>query len=622
MATKTLSVKLSLNDKQFQTNLRKSTRSLQKFGNKLKNVGDTVVKNFTVPMLGIGVAAVKMASDFEEVRDRFEVVFSDISKDANKTAKDLADGFNLSDKEALELLGSTGDLLAGFGFTQVEALELSNKVQQLAADLASFNNFSEGATGASKILTKALLGERDALVSLGIKIAEEDLKSYASAQGLVFKELDRVTKAQLTFDLALKQSANAVGNVKDTSESFANQLRKLQAELKNAGAELGVELLPVAKSLVGVLTDLTKFTKQFTSEQKQGAIETAGYVSGLALFVSIAGRLVTVFSKVRKFFLASLVPAIQLFIKVLGNLTPAGRIITGLITAASFIVTHWGYVSDAFTDLKDNILGVKDAKDELEKGLNFDIQTTGGNPQDIINRMMGGAVNPVSGKPFMTPKPAVSTKTDKDSPLPSLEELGVAPIKALAVALPKIGEGFEMATVEAKGLVETLTPMQEMVNTIEDAFTQFGSSFEMTMRNAMMTSGNFLDTFIDGIKVAIKQLLVQLAVTAFINTLMGGTNVGNLLGSGGGVGNIFGDALGNVLAFASGGLVSGPTLGLIGEGPGTSISNPEVVAPLNQLKSMMGGAGGGVEVFGRISGADILISSDRARDNRKRTRGY
>jgi len=236
--------------------------------------------------------------------------------------------------------------------------------------------------------------------------------------------------------------------------------------------------------------------------------------------------------------------------------------------------------------------------------------------------MMGGAVNPVSGKPFMTPKPAVSTKTGKDSPLPSLEELGVAPIKALAVALPKIGEGFEMATVEAKGLVETLSPMQEMVNTIEGAFTQFGSSFEMTMRNAMMTSGNFLDTFIDGIKLAIKQLLVQLAVTAFINSLMGGSNVGKLLGIGGGEGNIFGDALGNVLAFASGGLVSGPTLGLIGEGPGTSISNPEVVAPLNQLQSMMGGAGGGVEVFGRISGADILISSDRARDNRKRTRGY
>ncbi len=32
--------------------------------------------------------------------------------------------------------------------------------------------------------------------------------------------------------------------------------------------------------------------------------------------------------------------------------------------------------------------------------------------------------------------------------------------------------------------------------------------------------------------------------------------------------------------------------------------------------------GGTTEVFGGISGADILLSSDRAQANRNRTRGY
>lgn len=39
--------------------------------------------------------------------------------------------------------------------------------------------------------------------------------------------------------------------------------------------------------------------------------------------------------------------------------------------------------------------------------------------------------------------------------------------------------------------------------------------------------------------------------------------------------------------FANGGIVSGPTMGLMGEYPGAS-SNPEVIAPLNKLKSMLG----------------------------------
>lgn len=41
--------------------------------------------------------------------------------------------------------------------------------------------------------------------------------------------------------------------------------------------------------------------------------------------------------------------------------------------------------------------------------------------------------------------------------------------------------------------------------------------------------------------------------------------------------------------FAEGGLAFGPTLGLIGEGQGTTRSNPEVVAPLDKLKKFIGG---------------------------------
>lgn len=44
-------------------------------------------------------------------------------------------------------------------------------------------------------------------------------------------------------------------------------------------------------------------------------------------------------------------------------------------------------------------------------------------------------------------------------------------------------------------------------------------------------------------------------------------------------------------AFAEGGIAYGPTLGLMGEYPGAS-SNPEVIAPLSKLKSMIGGGSG------------------------------
>jgi hypothetical protein len=65
---------------------------------------------------------------------------------------------------------------------------------------------------------------------------------------------------------------------------------------------------------------------------------------------------------------------------------------------------------------------------------------------------------------------------------------------------------------------------------------------------------------------------------------------------------------GSVQKFANGGIISGPTMGLMGEYPGAS-SNPEVVAPLDKLKDMLGGSGGGTFV---LRGQDLLLSVNRA----------
>ena len=72
-------------------------------------------------------------------------------------------------------------------------------------------------------------------------------------------------------------------------------------------------------------------------------------------------------------------------------------------------------------------------------------------------------------------------------------------------------------------------------------------------------------------------------------------------------------------AFGAGGLVSGPTMGLVGEGVGTNAGNPEVIAPLDKLKGMMGGGNQNVVVTGKIVGNDIWLSNEKTQFNRQRT---
>lgn len=64
----------------------------------------------------------------------------------------------------------------------------------------------------------------------------------------------------------------------------------------------------------------------------------------------------------------------------------------------------------------------------------------------------------------------------------------------------------------------------------------------------------------------------------------------------------------NVTAFASGGIVSGPTMALVGEYAGAS-NNPEVIAPLDKLRKLLPDSKGTrcIEVTGRLRGSDIEL---------------
>ena len=154
----------------FDRALNKAQKRIKKFGKSMQKMGSTMTRNVTLPLLGLGAAAVKFGSDLQETDSKFQQVFSSIRGEAEETAKTFQESFGLSELSAKDMLSGTGALLVGFGFTEEAALDLSEKVNALAVDVASFSNFSGGSKGASEALTKALLGETESAKSLDIVI--------------------------------------------------------------------------------------------------------------------------------------------------------------------------------------------------------------------------------------------------------------------------------------------------------------------------------------------------------------------------------------------------------------------------------------------------------------------
>jgi hypothetical protein len=144
-----------------------------------------------------------------------------------------------------------------------------------------------------------------------------------------------------------------------------------------------------------------------------------------------------------------------------------------------------------------------------------------------------------------------------------------------------------------------------------------------------ITGGGFQDAF-QALGQSLGSVIQQLgkemiALSPLIQAIkVSITNPAGLLAAGVGLvalGGIIKNSLGKVQAkgFADGGLVFGPTLGLIGEGRGTTRSNPEVIAPLNKLAQYVGGgAGGSDRLIAKVKGDELSLILSR--NSRKQSR--
>tara|TARA_Y100001937_G_scaffold7020_1_gene9025 strand:+ start:563 stop:2566 length:2004 start_codon:yes stop_codon:yes gene_type:complete len=646
--------------------LNTASAKLQAFGKSARKIGSDLSLKLTAPLVLAGGAAIKMASDFEETESKFNTVFSSIQDQAQQTAKTFKESFGLSELAAKDMLSSTGDLLVGFGFAETEALNLSNQVNQLAVDLASFTNFSGGAKGASEALTKALLGERESIKSLGIAITETDLKEFAAQQGLVFKELDRVAKATLTYELALKQSSKAVGDAERTQHSFANQFRRLQGDLQDLAVEFGEILLPAATDLIEKLRGLIKRFEGLDDETKKNIV-TIGLIVGAIGPVLIAigalstglGVVTGAFTTLTTVMMANPFIAIGAAVITLTGLlieqskkiaplvdgfTTIKNLFKSLGNPVEFVTLQLRSQADEQKNLEETTEDVNEATDkntqsqkEEEKAI---VQTTKAIKKQQVARASLFGVSKKQTEIRDTETGFSVQDVFVNENLAGIAPTAMDPASALAVGTAEgnkklQSELLNTANILKQDLEQRKAPLlqfQELGLQLSDnmssTFQSMGSSIAQSLGMGETALGTFAGTLI---QTAMTQLGASLAATM----ATGAQSAGQTALSFGPLAAIVLPALlaGAAVAvkgafskikapakFASGGIVSAPTMGLVGEYPG-SRSNPEVIAPLDRLKGMLGDRGvQQVNVGGSftLKGQDLVVALERANSNRNR----
>lgn len=270
------------------------------------------------------------ASDAQETAAKFDVVFQSVQDRAQAATDTLVKCYNVSSHAARTMLSDTGDLLAGLGMDGEMALDLSEKVNQLAIDLSSFTNFSGGAKGASEALTKALLGERESAKSLGLVISEELVKTQMEAnakKGLAYSS-EMAAKAYATYQIALSQSGNAIGDAARSTGNFQYKLNTFMAALQDCGQKIGGALIDPCSRLL----DVGSRVLNWFSSINPAIMNTVVRVGALGAIVLTAVTSYGLLSPAVKAFGASLKGQISGFIEITGRIS---SYIKSLISGAS-----------------------------------------------------------------------------------------------------------------------------------------------------------------------------------------------------------------------------------------------------------------------------------------------
>jgi hypothetical protein len=652
-----LIVTIGAQTKQFDKALGSSMKKMQRFGMNTKKLGKSMTMGLTAPIAALGFTAVKafdqQAKAIAQVEAGLKSTGATVgftSKQLQQMASDLQTKTIFGDEEILK--DATSQLLT---FTNIAGDQFA-RTQSVALDLAT--RLDGDLKSASIQLGKALndpIANLSALSRSGIQFSEDQkqvIKSLtesgrlAEAQTVILDELEKqyggsAEAAAKAGTGGLKQLANSFGDLQEEFGKIIMEflppvidgLKNMLATFQNLSPEVKRFMVigaGIAAALGPLLVILPSLISGFMALLSPVGLVIAAVVGlGIAI-VTFADEIAPYITDVINYFItlyneSSLLRGIIGGIKgtvqvvfdfflfavdaVIGAFTDLGTVIGAIMRGDFSAIPE--LIGNAFSNAADRMaeFGTKAAEDFTD-AVNTELQRE---PLELVTKetvanalsTLGGLTNlipsAISGGGAggaVTPTPTETVTVQADLEFQDIEFIDDA----------------DLDEEDIDKVIERTNLVKNQINSIAQSMANF---IDSTFKSIIAGTATFEEVMRDMIKQMLIQLASLIAQFAILSVLM----PSSLVGKGGNVmslGKFIGGGFG-IPQMASGGIVSGPVIAQVGEYAGAQ-HNPEVIAPLDKLQAMMGGQA--VQVTGKISGRDILLTSERNAIDRNRVRGF
>ena len=650
-----LVVRIGADTRDLNKSLGRVQRNMRSMTSNLTRLGESLTRSITLPLAAFGAAAVKSAADLEALETSFVSLTgsargaADMMNQLNEFTANtpfqieavataarqlIASGTEIS--QVNEQLQFLGDIAATSGTTIDEIAAIFAKVNAKGkVELENLNQLAERGIPIFKALAEATGLPADALGAGAVSVEQFNtvLKSFAEEGGFAAGAMERLSKtATGRFSTALDNAKLALANIGEQLLPFINEGLQKFTVLMQGFSKLTPTTLKMAGSIgavaasIGPLLSLLPRIIAGVNALKASFLLTTPAILGVA---AVVGTVVGLFMRIKKEASAS-ADEVREVQRALDELTETElRREAGVTRGASreainlAIASSLEQVADAQRKLdeieariqaggeglravyRNRILDLQEYQATFQRSADAGEQLLVflDNQEQSLNDV-GETTNKVTGLLAKLEAQQIKTTQTMGQFFSMLENVVVT---SVGKATMSMGQFFSM-----------LEEVEVQTVNVSQAANQMGDA----IANAFGRAAQEAVTFGQGIKMVAREVLLaylaQTKAKILQNSAEGAAGTGpaypivmaSLIAAGMGIINRVG-----IPALKEGGLAYGPTTALVGDNRNAGI-DPEVIAPLSKLRDMLGG--NQVEVYGRISGNDIVLSNDRATRDRNR----
>lgn len=334
-------------------------------GDKMSSIGGKLSTAVTLPLIGIGTAATKMAMDAVESENLFEVSMGAMANEARKWSEETSKALGLNAYNVRKNVATYNSMLTSMGLTSQEALKMSEGLTQLSYDMASFYNLKP--EEAFEKLKSGISGEAEPLKALGILVNDNTVKTYAYTHGIA-KQGEALTEQQKVmarYGVIMESTKNAQGDLARTMDSPTNKLRIMKEQAEQLGIQFGQILIPVLEKLIGIIKPLMDKFQGMSKEQQEMIVKIGLVVAAVGPIIGIIGKVISIAGTLSTI-IGSLSGAMataggvsavlgSAFTALTGSIGIATLAISGIVAAGILLVKNWDNIKESLNALKENI---------------------------------------------------------------------------------------------------------------------------------------------------------------------------------------------------------------------------------------------------------------------------